>query len=507
MTEWVPVLDSAWPLCYRPNGTPSNPSQIEYSGPAHSLTFSWCLTMSSFSFKQAFGREKPHSSITDWVEILTGSNIAEEAYDGIPELVESINLQVSGPNEASRALRKKLKHGNAHQQYRALVLLKALVENCGAKFQAAFSDSQLVDTFRLVASDLPGEKRVKKKLRLVLAGWREQYKDDPSMAYFASLYKQCRIDETRTDGELYNLLVHVDTQKEMQAKKAKAKEERQRERELRKAKEQEERNRPQPKPKVRRVPFDFERDKPKVQEAIVQATQASSNLINAITLVNLEKETLEENGRVQECLAKAKQAMKIIIRFTQLVENEDFIGTLIETNERVVMALETYNQIVSAGQDPDDATKEIASSLAATTLETKEVKATNPTHASYRSQSPPDSPSVHPDLEDLQFGALGQSSNRLPPPIQPSKRYSDEDNEEAIDNRGSLSDFSDYESSDGETRNVKAGPSTARKSYVAVSDDEGDIHRYTSSHSKVKSPPAEEDPFADPFADELAVKK
>ena len=58
----------------------------------------------------------------------------------IPELADSINLQASGydfspvgeeetaadestrPAEASRALRKKLKHGNSHQQYRSMVV-------------------------------------------------------------------------------------------------------------------------------------------------------------------------------------------------------------------------------------------------------------------------------------------------------------------------------------------------------------------------------------------------
>ncbi|KAJ8083740.1 hypothetical protein PM082_002506 [Marasmius tenuissimus] len=52
--------------------------------------------MSALSFaRQVFNPEKPHSSITDWVDILTASSIAEEAYDGIPELVDSINLQGS----------------------------------------------------------------------------------------------------------------------------------------------------------------------------------------------------------------------------------------------------------------------------------------------------------------------------------------------------------------------------------------------------------------------------
>jgi hypothetical protein len=36
---------------------------------------------------------KPHTSITDWVEVLSGDRYDELSLDGIPELVESINIQ------------------------------------------------------------------------------------------------------------------------------------------------------------------------------------------------------------------------------------------------------------------------------------------------------------------------------------------------------------------------------------------------------------------------------
>jgi hypothetical protein len=36
--------------------------------------------------------EKPHSSITDWVEVLSSDRYDELSLDGIPELVESINI-------------------------------------------------------------------------------------------------------------------------------------------------------------------------------------------------------------------------------------------------------------------------------------------------------------------------------------------------------------------------------------------------------------------------------
>jgi hypothetical protein len=38
-------------------------------------------------------QEKPHTSITDWIEVLTSDRYEELSLDGIPELVESVNIQ------------------------------------------------------------------------------------------------------------------------------------------------------------------------------------------------------------------------------------------------------------------------------------------------------------------------------------------------------------------------------------------------------------------------------
>lgn len=66
---------------------------------------------------------KPHSSITDWVDILSSDRYTEESLDGLQELIESIRIQgMEGVSESSRALRKKLKYGNVHRQLRALTV-------------------------------------------------------------------------------------------------------------------------------------------------------------------------------------------------------------------------------------------------------------------------------------------------------------------------------------------------------------------------------------------------
>ncbi|KAF7337440.1 VHS domain protein [Mycena sanguinolenta] len=265
--------------------------------------------MAAMSFAKAFNREKPHSSITDWVDILTADSVADEAYDGIPELVDSINLQAAGPTEASRAIRKKLKHGRPHQQYRAIVILKALVENCGHKFQTTFADGQLIDTIKHLANDQMTDKKGQEE-----AGPCFDFLARP--VQIRALYgKSFRALQTNSEA------LEREARKKAKQERERAKEQQRLEEAERRRKEKERKNRP------KRAPFDFEKERPLVLGSIVEASQASSNLVNAITLVNQEKESILSNERVQECLAQAKQARKTVVRYIQLVENEELIGT------------------------------------------------------------------------------------------------------------------------------------------------------------------------------------
>ncbi|KAG6832543.1 hypothetical protein H0H92_000172 [Tricholoma furcatifolium] len=456
--------------------------------------------MSALHFaKQAFGREKPHSSITDWVEILTTSGIEDEAYDGIPELVDSINLQAAGPAEASRALRKKLKHGNAHQQYRALVLLKALVENCGSKFTSSFADGHLTDAIKNLSADNSADKKVRKKLMAVLASWHDQFKNDPSMATVANLYRQCNREGRR---QSYQEVAHLigmpleDKQREEkeEAKRA-AKRAKEQAKERKAEEERQQRLRQRAASQPQRAPFVFEKEKPKVLASIVEASQASSNLVNAITLVP-QTDDIRTNERVQECLTKAKLARKPVIRYIQLVENEELIGTLIETNERIMAALEKYEKVLAGehSESPDD----LSNRLASTHMD-EDLTEADYEHTRHREFSPTPDLHVHPDLQDLNFGPLGASSSNLPPPLRPSA-LSDDDVEEH-EGRGSLSDFSDY-SSDEETHVGGASQKRTARNYVTVSDAGGE-EPY--SQVPLTKQATGDDPFADPFADEVAL--
>jgi hypothetical protein len=111
------------------------------------------------AFVDKLSGEKPHSSISDWVEVLSSDRYDETSLDGIPELVESINLQDRdgvGTTEAARAIRKKLKYGNVHRQLRALVILRALTENAGERFKYGWANAQLLERLQAMATDVSG---------------------------------------------------------------------------------------------------------------------------------------------------------------------------------------------------------------------------------------------------------------------------------------------------------------------------------------------------------------
>lgn len=59
--------------------------------------------------------EKPRSSITAFLDVLCIEKYEEDDYEGIPEMVEAINLQYTGPGEAARAIRKKVSRGDVRR--------------------------------------------------------------------------------------------------------------------------------------------------------------------------------------------------------------------------------------------------------------------------------------------------------------------------------------------------------------------------------------------------------
>jgi hypothetical protein len=99
-----------------------------------------------------------------------------------------IKLQATGPTEAARAIRKKLKYGNIHRQLRALILLDGLIQNAGSRFQRAFADEMLLERLRVCGTSDLSDPLVKDKCKELFRSWT-QYKNTRGLEQIASLYK------------------------------------------------------------------------------------------------------------------------------------------------------------------------------------------------------------------------------------------------------------------------------------------------------------------------------
>lgn len=557
-------------------------------------------------FMSALSGEKPHSSITDWIEVLSSDRYDDFSLDGIPELVDSINLQgPQGTAEAARAIRKKLKYGNTHRQIRALVILRALTENAGHGFKLNWADNQIMERLRDMATDNLLDPKVRKRLILVFHAWSIQYADEPRMAPVAGLWKQysgsaarrtapprpagsapssppeqatgfsssdpfydhswepapgqrgkdtytdldtARADaaERKRDREQQMALERREAEIEYREREVKRKQEmaqvearRRAEAEAeaekrRKAKEARKNAKHAPK----RPKFNLEKEKPQVLSAVANANLTASNLVNSCRLLNREVENVTQNPRVQDCLDKAKAARRTVVKYIQVVTDEEFLGTLLEANERIVTAIQLYDKMskpAALDSDSDEEaiklhgdesaqverirqrleaqklenqrTGEIESMQEAQMVESQRRQARAARRGNSGTEGDRSGRGAANDLAGLDFSAHNPN---LPRPIEP-------DSEQSSVGRASLSDFSDYDSSDEEWRATHsrqssrqvAGPSRGNRGELY--DDDG-FGAYAPSggagYAELEDEAGQDlldDPFDDPFGDDQAT--
>jgi hypothetical protein len=136
-------------------------------------------------------QKKPYSAVTVAVENLTSEQFEEDDMSGIPDLVEAITLQATGPTEAARAIRKKLKYGNVHRQIRALVILDGLIQNAGSRFQRTFADEMLLERLRVCGTSDLSDPLVREKCKVLFKSWSVQYQNTSGLQQIAGLSKVC----------------------------------------------------------------------------------------------------------------------------------------------------------------------------------------------------------------------------------------------------------------------------------------------------------------------------
>ncbi|KAF2825363.1 hypothetical protein CC86DRAFT_371058 [Ophiobolus disseminans] len=320
------------------------------------------------------------SAVTVQVDRLTSEQYEENDIGGVVDLIEVIRIQSSGPTEAARALRKKLKYGNVHRQVRALVILDALIQNAGSRFQKAFADEPLLERLRILARDDTVDSEVRQKANILFRQWAVAYKGTPGLERIAALHKE--LPRTKRPQPQQSRIV-----RQQDAEAAREREEHSPPPSPTHARRPEPHHAPSssssrpvalgnsaPLPsssifkrdkkdkKSRGKAFNLEKEKGQLLETIASANVASTNLLNGLQLINREQQRVSDNPEVMRRFEACKQLRRQILRYIHLVESEQYIGGLLNANDELVKGLMAFELMDKSIDDDSDSDNELSSS-------------------------------------------------------------------------------------------------------------------------------------------------
>lgn len=253
------------------------------------------------------------------------------------------------------------KYGNVHRQLRALTILDLLIQNAGDRFLRGFADEPLLERLRFAATDPVSDPEVKDKCKQLFGQWAVTYKNVNGMGRVASLYKQLPqrkkpaqkqqskvVRETEQPDEQLGHVTSVSTGDGPSTVLSGPGAASSKSNSKRKSKHKKSRSRA----------FNLEKEKPEILQTIASSSVASTNLMNALKLVNRETHRVSEDPEVMNRFELCKQLRRQILRYIQHVESEDFLGSLIHANEELItalMAFEVLDKSVDYDSDSDSA--------------------------------------------------------------------------------------------------------------------------------------------------------
>jgi len=308
------------------------------------------------------------------------------------------------------------KYGDAHRQLRALTILDALMQNAGSRFQKRFADEMLLERLRILPTDDLVDLEVRQKCNQLYRGWAQTYKDTPGMQQIASLYKQLPkkqrpaasqskvIRETEREAQenpfgTEEELVGAPTSQGAMAtpstpppssrrtsvagpstptsssSPAQASHSRTPSKSqsvadpeyasgggiwghhTRKSKHKHSSSTSSTQQGKAKV-FSLEKEKPAMLSAIAQSSIASTNLLNSMRHLNRETSRVSEDTECLKRFETCKALRRQILRYIQLVESEQWIGSLLNANDELVKALIAFEVADKSVDDDSDSENE-----------------------------------------------------------------------------------------------------------------------------------------------------
>lgn len=292
-----------------------------------------------------FLSDHPHTAITETVDrcVSRPEYSLEVELGSLVGLIRNKSSEYeyeTNQEEAARALRKKLKYGNRIQQSRSLDLLDLLVSQ-GLRFGVLYNDDKLIDRIEGIAlNNVPDSRggryssKVVKKCANYVVGWynyivSNELQSNRSYARLVSLGRTVKkhYSASKRIRDRSNFMDDLADESVQST------------------------NDPDQLYGIPRI--DIKKAAPAIRIVISDGLAAAISLRNALMVLPSGVSSTDD----EEATARFIQARAIrrkVLRYLQLVTEEEFLGSLIHANDELVKALASYDE--KSGQS--DATSE-----------------------------------------------------------------------------------------------------------------------------------------------------
>ena len=260
-----------------------------------------------------------------------------------------------------------------HKQLRALTVLDGLMENAGPRFQRTFADEPLLERLRVAATDSLSDALVRKRCSILFKQWADTYQSTPGMERIVALHRQ--VPQRKKPPRKEHSKVVRETEEEVQADPFGNND--YRDAYVPSSNPSNSYGSPINTPtassfshgpsltphgkpdkskrrKSKSKPFNLEKEKPQLLQAIASSSVASTNLMNALKLTNRENKRVGEDPEVLKGFETCKLLRRQILRYIQFVESEQWLGSLIHANDELVNALMAFEVLDKSVEDDSD---------------------------------------------------------------------------------------------------------------------------------------------------------
>lgn len=288
-----------------------------------------------------FLSDHPHTAITDTIDLCVSRpecslEVELGTLVGLIRNKSSDYEYETNQEEAARALRKKLKYGNRLQQSRSLDLFDLFVTQ-GLRFVVLYNDDKLIERLQGIALNKVTDSRggrysskIVKKCANYVLGWYSYAVSNGAQSNraYASIVELGRVvkrhySRTRQSRERSNFM-NDQADESVHAT-----------------------NDPDQMYGIPRI--DIKKAAPAIRVVISDGLAAAISLRNSLMVLPSGARSTDD----EEATARFIQARSIrrkVLRYLQLVTEEEFLGSLIHANDELVKALASYDEKSGASE-------------------------------------------------------------------------------------------------------------------------------------------------------------